>query len=67
MEHWQPIAAAPFGTDLELAVIDSAGLHPLVFPCHRILDGWVDADTKRQIDVRPTHWREWTMLQRRGW
>lgn len=57
---WQPIASAPFDRDLELAVIDSDGPHALVFPCRRILSGWIDAQTKRLIaDVRPTHWREW--------
>jgi hypothetical protein len=30
-----------------------------VFPCRRILGGWIDAETKGWIDLRPTHWREW--------
>jgi hypothetical protein len=30
-----------------------------VFPCRRVAGGWIDARTKRWIDVRPTHWREW--------
>jgi len=49
----------PFDRDLELAVIDSDGPHALVFPCRRNLSGWIDADTKRRIEVHPTHWREW--------
>ncbi len=56
---WQPISTAPFDRDLELAVIDSGGPHVLVFPCRRILAGWVNAEAKSRIDVQPTHWREW--------
>ena len=57
--EWKPIATAPFDRDLELAVIEYDGTHALVFPCRRILDGWVNAGTKTRITVRPTHWREW--------
>jgi hypothetical protein len=56
---WQPISSAPFDHDLELAVIDQDGPHALVFACRRILAGWISAETKQRIDVRPTHWREW--------
>jgi hypothetical protein len=56
---WQSISSAPFDCDLELAVIDSNEVHALAFPCRRNLDGWLNAETKRRIDVRPTHWREW--------
>lgn len=57
---WQPISAAPFDRDLELAVIDYYGTHALVFPCRRVLHGWVSAETNKPIDdLRPTHWREW--------
>jgi len=62
MKQWQPIPSAPFDRDLELAVIDYDGPHALVFPCRRILGGWVNADTKQRIEVRPTHWREWTTI-----
>jgi hypothetical protein len=58
--EWQMIATAPFDRDLELAVFDKAGrVHALVFPCRRILGSWIDAETKKRIDVLPTHWREW--------
>ena len=43
---WQPINTAPFDRDLELAVINSGEPHVLVFPCRRILSGWVNAETK---------------------
>jgi hypothetical protein len=57
---WHEILTAPFNRDLELAVIDTRGTHVIVFPCRRVLGGWVKADTKRRIDLRPTHWREWS-------
>jgi hypothetical protein len=57
---WQPIATAPFDRDLELAVIDGEGPHPLVFPCRRILHGWMKAQTLERLEVRPTHWRPWS-------
>lgn len=57
--HFKPIATAPFDCDLELAVIDASGEHALVFPCRRVLNGWVDGTTGKPIAVRPTHWRKW--------
>ena len=56
---WQPIASAPFDRDIELAVIDQEGPHALIFPCRRILHGWVNVRTQQQITVWPTHWRPW--------
>lgn len=57
--QWAPIATAPFDRDLELAVLDEDGVHALVFPCRRILGGWLNARSRLRIEVRPTHWREW--------
>jgi hypothetical protein len=56
---WQDAASAPFDKLLELAVLDAAEVHAIVFPCRRVLHGWVNADTGKRIDVRPTHWRDW--------
>jgi len=56
---WESISSAPFNCDLELAVIDGDGPHVLVFPCRRILGGWMNALTKERIEVHPTHWRSW--------
>jgi DNA-binding NarL/FixJ family response regulator len=57
---WRPVCIhAPFDCDLELAVIDDEGVHALVFPCRRILDHWINAETQKPIDLRPTHWRDW--------
>ena len=59
--QWQPVGVpAPFDVDIELAVLDREGAHALVFPCRRILGGWVNATTKKRLDLRPTHWRKWT-------
>jgi len=58
--EWKLIDGAPFDREPELAVIDGEGAHALAFPCHRVIDGWIDAETnKRVYDIRPTHWREW--------
>lgn len=56
---WQPISTVPSDCDLELAVIDDEGPHALVFPCQYTPLGWISAETKKSIDVRPTHWRKW--------
>jgi hypothetical protein len=55
---WRPIYAAPCGRDLEVAVIDGSGVHVFALPCCRILGHWCDTQTKRPIEVEPTHWRE---------
>jgi len=56
---WQEIATAPIDLDIELAVIEEDDVHALVFPCRRREGGWINAETGRRVDVRPTHWREW--------
>ena len=58
--EWQPIETAPFGRDLELAVIDAVDVYALVFPCRRARPGWVQSMTGVSVDVHPTHWRGWT-------
>ena len=68
---WQEITAAPADRDVEVAVIDKDGEHPLVVPCRRTLDGWIDAASRRRLDIRdsvakaveirPTHWRPWRL------
>ncbi|SFQ21891.1 hypothetical protein SAMN05216330_11969 [Bradyrhizobium sp. Ghvi] len=56
---WKSTATAPFGLNLQLAVIDSEQVHALVFPCRRVLRGWVNSQTGSPVYVLPTHWREW--------
>jgi hypothetical protein len=57
--NWLKIDSAPFERDLEVAVIDFDGPHSFAFPCRRILGGWIKAETKCRVDIRPTHWRNW--------
>ena len=56
---WEIVADAPFGCDLELAVVDDDGPHALVFPCRRVAGGWANSATSERLDVHPTHWRAW--------
>ena len=58
-DGWASVATAPFDRDLQLAVIDYDGVNALVFPCRRILGGWMKSETKQRLDLRPTHWRHW--------
>ncbi len=60
LEGWNPVAAAPFDRDLELAVIEGSDVHSLVFACRRVLGGWIKAGTHERVPIHPTHWREWT-------
>ena len=56
---WKPISTAPYTGDLELAVIEKDGPHTVGFPCHRVVGGWIAAETNKWIKIRPTHWRVW--------
>ena len=57
---WAPISSAPFDCELELAVVEKDEPHALVFPCRRILGGWIKAENQEKlIGFQPTHWREW--------
>ena len=58
--QWEQISTAPYDRDLELAVIDKEGPHALEFACRRIARGWISTVTRQQVDVNPTHWREWS-------
>jgi len=61
---WEKIRTAPFGRDLQLAVIEDADrdIHALVFPCRREADGWINSLTGQRVLVSPTHWRTWQEL-----
>ncbi len=56
---WEKISTAPFGRDLELAVIEGDRVHSLVFALRRAPDGWIKVKTLERIVVNPTHWRPW--------
>ncbi len=60
-DGWLPIATAPFGRELELAMIGYDGVHALAFPCRRVLGGWIKSDTRERLDVHPNHWRAWKL------
>lgn len=56
---WDGIATAPYDRDLEVAVIEGRAVHPLVFACRRVPDGWIKVASRERIVVNPTHWRLW--------
>jgi hypothetical protein len=56
---WRPVATAPYDRDLELAVLEGADAHVLIFRCRRVAYGWIDSATGRPVDIDPTHWRTW--------
>ena len=59
MSDWRPISSAPFGSGLELSVIERGEVHALLFPCQRTSHGWINAASKSMVQVAPTHWRPW--------
>jgi hypothetical protein len=54
--EWHEIGTAPFGRELELAVI-AGEVGVLDGSCLRHGDGWLDAATLRPVSVTATHWR----------
>jgi hypothetical protein len=59
-DKWLPVSIAPSDADLEVSVMEKRGSHALVFPVRKSGTDWVDASTKKRIDIQPTHWRKWT-------
>ena len=59
MEWKEIVGAPPLERDLEVAVIDEAGIHPIAFPCRYKDAVWVNAVTRKRIEINPTHWRDW--------
>ena len=58
-DKWLPVSIAPSEIDLEVCVMDGHETHALIFPCRKNGIEWVDAATKKAIDILPTHWRKW--------
>lgn len=59
-ERWLPIAIAPIDADLQVCVMNKTDVHALVFPVRKSGTNWVDAHTKENVDIEPTHWRLWS-------
>jgi len=59
-DKWLPVSIAPGDTNLEVGVMDKRGdVVALVFPVRKKGTYWVDAVSKKPIDIGPTHWRAW--------
>ena len=58
-ETWLPVSIAPSDVDLEVGVMDKHDVHALVFPVRKNGTDWVDASTKKRVNIGPTHWRKW--------
>jgi hypothetical protein len=58
-EKWLPVSIVPSDMDLEVGVMDRGNVHALIFPVRRSGSDWLDASTKKLIDIAPTHWRKW--------
>jgi hypothetical protein len=56
---WLPVSIAPADGELEVCVMDKSGIHTLLFPVRKSGTDWVDASTKKRVDIGPTHWRLW--------
>ena len=56
---WRPAATAPFDRHIALSIAQQGEILLLVFPCRRVADGWIDAETGKHLCIRPTHWRDW--------
>jgi len=51
---WLSVSIAPADGELEVCVMDKRGLHVLAFPVCKSGTDWVDAVTKKRIDLAPT-------------
>ena len=59
-DRWLPVAIAPADRDLKVGVMDERGdVVTLVFPVRKKGTYWVDAVSKKPVDVSPTHWCAW--------
>lgn len=58
-DKWLRVSIAPRDVDLEVCVVERGSVHALIFPVRRDGAGWVDAETKKYLNIAPTHWRKW--------
>jgi len=56
---WETISTAPYDRDIEIAVIETDHVYPLIFACRRTANGWVKASSRERLRIDPTHWRPW--------
>jgi len=60
-DKWLPVSIAPEDTDLEVGAMDRHNVVALLFPVRKKGTYWVDAGTKKSVDIAPTHWRPWAV------
>jgi len=58
-DKWLPVSIAPSDIDLEVCVMGRHDVVALVFPVRKEKFFWADAETKKPVDIEPTHWRPW--------
>jgi hypothetical protein len=58
---WLPVTIAPYDIDLEVGVLGKNGVAALAFPVRKEKFHWVNAKTKKLLDIEPTHWRPWRL------
>ncbi len=58
---WKDVSTAPRDQYLAVAIIDKE-VHAKTFPCILTRDGWLNAETMRQLEVSPTHWHNWPAM-----
>lgn len=60
--RWRDIETAPFGRELELAIIDGE-MRAVGGFCLRHGDDWLDAETLKPVKATATHWRfRWPVI-----
>jgi hypothetical protein len=58
-ECWRPIREAPDDRPVQLATMIDGEPCALAFACRQSRRIWVNAETRKPVFVRPSHWREW--------
>jgi hypothetical protein len=56
---WRPIREAPDDRAVQLATMIDGEPSALAFACRQSRRTWVNAETRKPVFVRPSHWREW--------
>jgi len=56
---WSSIHSAPFIRDLELCAVDGQNVQTFDLRYRRSENGWQSVDADENIDLSPTHWRDW--------